>query len=344
MKYVLILVALCFIVACDNDPKHDRQGEEPPTVDTLADNPEIAAVTQRLLEEPGNADLYLERAELYRSKTLFKIAMQDVNRALRIDTLNDKALNMKALVKLDQADFNGAYEQYSKCIEANGENGECLLGKAEIELLLGQYPNAIELINSALRVDEFQPRAYWLKGRFHKETGDTALARSSYLTATELDPRFTDAWIQLGLLWTEERPEFAEAHYKSAIESDPNSTDALYNLGLLLQQEAQGDVRKLREAMAYYQRLAEVDPIDSRPHYNQGFIQLEYFLNYDSAEVHFSEAISRYALYYQAFYNRGLCRESMDDTEGALQDYGQALTIQPDYTPAALAKGRVLGE
>lgn len=344
MKYALVLAVLCLVAACDDPPK--TTAEMPPSEieDSLASIPEVQKLTERILQEPGNADLYLERAQVLRSRALFGAAMQDANRALRLDTLNDKALNLKALIHLDQADFDAAYALYDKCIEANDQNTECLLGKAEIELLLAQFPNAIELINTSLRVDEYQPRAYWLKGRFHKETGDTALARSSYLTATELDPGFTDAWIQLGLLWTEERPEFAAAHYKSALEADPLSTDALYNLGLLTQNEANGNEEKLREAMGYYQQLAETDPMDSRAHFNQGFIQLEYFQHYDSAAVFFTEAIARFALYHQAYYNRGLCRESLGDSEGALQDYEQALIIKPEFTPAARAKGRVLGE
>ena len=46
--------------------------------------------------------------------------------------------------------------------------------------------------------------------------------------------------------------------------------------------------------------------------------------------------------YHQAFYNRGLCRESMDNLEGALSDYDEALKLNPTFDAVAIAKGRVL--
>ena len=111
-----------------------------------------------------------------------------------------------------------------------------------------------------------------------------------------------------------------------------------------MQDQAGDDQAKLYEAMELYAQLEGQDPMDARPHFNRGFIHLEYFQHYDTAATYFGQAIERYGLYHQAYYNRGLCMESMDDLIGAERDYRQALTIEPTYDPAALALARVLGE
>jgi tetratricopeptide (TPR) repeat protein len=63
---------------------------------------------------------------------------------------------------------------------------------------------------------------------------------------------------------------------------------------------------------------------------------------YSEAEYWFSQAIKALPYYHQAFYNRGLARESLDNKTKALEDYEEALKLKPDYTSAALAKSRVL--
>jgi tetratricopeptide (TPR) repeat protein len=63
---------------------------------------------------------------------------------------------------------------------------------------------------------------------------------------------------------------------------------------------------------------------------------------YSEAEYWFSQAIEALPYYHQAFYNRGLARESLDNHTDALEDYEVALKLKPDYTSAALAKSRVL--
>lgn len=344
MKYFVIYGLLMGCLACSlgEDGTNSPQTQQGPEPGSFA--AQIEAASEAIKTNPNAAEPYLERAALFRSKARWEMAMADLNRAKRLDTTNDAVWQRIGLYKMDQADFNGAYEAYDACIENNASNTDCLLGKAEIELLLNQYSRAIELINQALVQDEYLARAYWLKGIYHKETGDTTKARSSYATVVEIDPTYTDAYIQLGLLYTNDRPELAVGFYASALRNDSTLTDARYNLGLVLQENANGNREQLRSAMAEYEVLARQDSVDARPHFNTGYIYLEYLQEYDSAAAAFSEAIARYPLYHQAYYNRGLARESMDDKAGAIADYRQALTIEPNYDPAVYHLNRALGQ
>ena len=56
----------------------------------------------------------------------------------------------------------------------------------------------------------------------------------------------------------------------------------------------------------------------------------------------FSEALKKLPNYPEALFFRGITRESQSKLTEALDDYNFALRIKPDYTAAAIAKGRVI--
>ena len=129
----------------------------------------------------------------------------------------------------------------------------------------------------------------------------------------------------------------AEEFYRSAIELRPQSVEAHYNLAMHMQGSG-----RLNDALDTYRQILAIDSTNATASFNQGFIYLEYLANYDSAAYWFTEAIERLPYYHQAFFNRGLARESLGDRSGAISDYSEALRIKPDYTVAALAKDRAL--
>ena len=123
---------------------------------------------------------------------------------------------------------------------------------------------------------------------------------------------------------------------------NPNSVEAKYNLAYFLQERQPTSRPFLLRAMGLYRDILKLDSQNATAAFNQGYIHLEHFQQYDSAVVHFSQAIEALPYYHQAFYNRGLAYESLDDLTQAELDYREALRYKPDFTSAALALQRVL--
>ena len=73
--------------------------------------------------------------------------------------------------------------------------------------------------------------------------------------------------------------------------------------------------RKLavEESLALYETIIEIESLNASAAFNQGLICLEYLSGYSEAEYWFSQAIEALPYYHQAFYNRGLARESLDN-------------------------------
>ena len=119
--------------------------------------------------------------------------------------------------------------------------------------------------------------------------------------------------------------------------------EALYDEAIFLQEHAGRDTSRYGAALDLYDRILVLDSANASAAFNKGFVYLEYLADYGNAERWFDEAIARLPRYHQAHYNRGLAIESQGRSAEALEAYDAALAIDPAYTPAAIAKGRVLG-
>lgn len=334
-KLFFLLSMLLAVVTCSNDKASEKQSDKKQEASPLD------SIGKQIKSNPNDPDLYKERAELWMEADSLQLALDDLERALRIDSTQDEVLSMQGDILYNLKMVKEARYVFNKCIEYNETNTNCLLNLAEIEFLLENHKKAIELTNNALRVDEYIPDAYALKGDIYQHTGDSARAASSYQTAIELDPEFYDGYIALGLLYGEAGNDLAIEFYNSAIELQPKRVEGLYNKAYYLQTTGFRDTSRYTKAIEIYSEIEEIDPSNATANFNKGFIHLEYLQNYEKAVDEFSEAIEKYPGYYQAFYNRGLSLESLGRLEAARNDYKKALSMSPQFTMAATALDRV---
>ena len=305
---------------------------------------ELEALNQRIKDDPSNFQNYLDRAKYYGARQQYDLALADVSRALATDSTKGAIYDYRGQLKFLRQDIRGAYDDYSLCLTVEAQNTDCLLHKAEIDIILKNYDIAMKHINDALRVDERIAKGYYLKGRLYAASGDTSLSVSSYQTAIEVDPNYYDAYIEVGLLYAGKQHTLAEEYYNSAIDLKPKSIEAWYNKAMFLQETGYKSPANYTRAFACYDTILKIDPKFSAANFNKGFIQLVYLRDYSKAISDFTEAIRLFPQYYQAYYNRGLAQEKLGRLKEAETDYREALAIKPDYTDAAVALSRILGQ
>ncbi len=104
----------------------------------------------------------------------------------------------------------------------------------------------------------------------HFDKQEWEQARSAALKSLQLDPRFGDAEVLLGLIASlQARPQEAEQHLRRAIELQPSNYQAhAYLAAVQLQQ------KRLTEAEAGYQRVLTLKPGNAAALYNLGLIAL----------------------------------------------------------------------
>lgn len=297
----------------------------------------VDSLEAAILEAPNTPEPYHARAQYKATQGDPQGAFEDWGLALKADSTFSPAWEKRIDMLYRMQNMEACLTELNTCIRFAPESTPCLMRRAEFNIHLNQFERAFDDLNQALRIDNQLHEAYWMKGKIYGANGDTEKAISSLQTAIEVNPSFFDGFISLGLFLAELGDPIAEEFYRSAIELRPFSVEAHYNLAMFLQEE-----RRLDDALAEYREILALDSSNATASFNQGYIHLEYYAQYDSAAYWFTEAIKRLPYYHQAFFNRGLARESLGDPSGAISDYSEALHIKPDYTVAALAKDRAL--
>lgn len=339
-----LIVALCVLIwagctegdVATTEPAAEQQAKQ------------FAELNDRIKAAPNNPDNYVERAKYFLTINDFDNALLDLDRAIKADTTRSDLHLLRGQTNFSFQHFKDAIEDYKNCLRINPDNADCHVRKAELELLFMNYPVAIANINAALRINEYMHEAYFLKGVYYKEIGDTTLAVSSYQTAIEVNPDYYDAYIAVGLLYHKSKSDLALEYYNTALALKPLSFEGLYNKAMYLQETGFKDTKRYQEALSIYAHIMELIPESELAYYNSGYIYLEYISaddnsndTYNKAATFFTQAIERYPGYYQAYYNRGLCWESLKEYQRARNDFNKALTFQKDYTPAALGLERL---
>jgi Tfp pilus assembly protein PilF len=107
---------------------------------------------------------------------------------------------------------------------------------------------------------------HFLLATTYKSLGKTESAIQEYRTALKFDPRFADAYNNLGIIYGQlGKPTLALEQFQKAIFSQPDFAKALFNLGLVYQQ-----IDSLDQAEVNYLKALQIDPQYETAHLNLG--------------------------------------------------------------------------
>ncbi len=333
-KLIFILIVLPFLATSCIQDKAKNQSNE-----TAESMPETRAeeLSDEILNDPNNPNLYIKRALEYKSKNLYDLAIRDVERALSIDPSVSYFHTVKGEIYFTKGDLKEARLSLEKAVAYDETNTEALLKLGEVNFLLRRYDDALIIINDALKVDDKLAQGYFIKGFIYKELGDTTLAVSSFQTATEVNPEHYEAYMELGNILAYKGDPLALEYFETALMIRPESAEALYNKGMYHQANQQID-----EAMETYQRLIKVDPNSFLGYYNTGYIYLVEYLSFDTAIAYFDTVLAIDPTYIDARFNQGLCFEEKGENVKAEEIYREVLNADPQYTAAAMGLERLL--
>ncbi len=297
----------------------------------------IENLTARIISNPNDPNLYVKRATAYRDKKMMNLAIRDAERALAIDSTVSYFHTVLGELEFQNGQLRDARLSLEKAVEFDETNTDAYLKLAETNFLLRRYDEALINTNNALRVDDKLAQGYFIKGFIYKELGDTTLAKSSFQTATEVNPEHYEAYMELGNLSAYQGDALALEYFNTALEIKPNSAEALYNLGMFYQAGEKYD-----QALVIYRRLIDVGPDNYLGYYNTGYLYLTEYGEYQTALAYFDTVLTIEPAFIDAIYNRGLCFEEMNQKQQAVNVYKNILEVSPDYTLAAKGLERLL--
>jgi tetratricopeptide (TPR) repeat protein len=338
MRYIshflfALLLAAAFY-ACSNDSARnaDTTSTEPAPGEDI-----ITMISDEIIANPNNPNLYINRALAYGDRSMYDLAHRDIARAMSIDSTVSEFHAAKGELFFKSAELRLARLSLERAAELDAKNTEALLKLGEVNFLLRRYPEAISSVDAALGVNQRLPKAYFLKGFIFKELGDTTRALSSFQTATEVNPDYFEAYMELGNLYVARQDPLALEYFNSAIDIRPASSEAYYHKAMFLQNGGSID-----EAMVVYHTMIKADPKSFLGFYNLGYLHLVELGEYEIASAYFDTVLSIQPEYIDALFNKGVCYEEMGDEKTAVAIYREVLEKSPDYTLASMGLGRLL--
>ena len=176
-----------------------------------------------------------------------------------------------------------------------------------------------------MRKNVYDPEAYFLKGMIYKDMKDTAKAISCFQTAKQVAPDYRDAFIQLGLLYSDQKNPMAIDYFNDAYRMDSTDVFPLFAKAVYYQNAKDYANAKETYRMCILHNTHYVDA-----YFNLGLI----YMQQDSVEKSFRQydiVTKLDPLNPTAYFNRGVCNEMMNKPKDAIADYRQAIMLDTAY-------------
>jgi tetratricopeptide (TPR) repeat protein len=326
-NFKIAFILLFLSVSCHNpDKKNDDKSKGNETViDTSTLEKKLADINEKIKANPKNADLFHQRALIGLSQKDLNAALEDMTRALNLDSTKASYYMTIADVYFAANKTRFTKDALEKAISLEPKNVEAILKLAELYLFVENYKTSVQYIDDALKIDVTNPKAYFMKGMDFKAMGDTNKAVSSFKTAIEQNPKYYEAFMQLGLLFSAKHDKLALQYFNSAITLHSQSTEAYYARAFFNQEN--GDIE---QAIQDYNIILQIDPKYKYAHFNLGYLNYNNAKDYDKAIKNFTSAIESDPKYINAYYWRALCYENKGNRKAASDDYQKVLNMDPD--------------
>lgn len=319
-----LILSLVLTCACSGgDEKQVSQSESGKTIST-ADS-----LTQLIEQNPSSREARINRAKYFENVGNKAGAISDRVRALELDSSRSDDFSALGQLEFDGGDFDASRKHFQSALRINPADTTALLGMARIELALGNHEQSLKLLNEALKIDDQLARAYFIKGFLYLDLRDTTLAKSSFSTATEVNPSYYDAFMMLGVIAQRQQSDLAPLYYSSALDIDPQSVEARINRGLYFQDNNNAD-----EALADYQAALAIDSTNAVAAYNTGYVYLVLKEDPEQSIVWFSRAVKFVPGYFEAWYNLGYAYELIGEKQQAAEMYRKSLSYNENYVLA----------
>jgi tetratricopeptide (TPR) repeat protein len=316
MKYLIFLVPF-LLFSCGK--KEDAVSSTVQNLDSLL---KVYPDSVELLILHGNKMIKNYRLEL---------ALSDGAKAFRLDSMNNDARLLYADALNNRpnrtpGDVARAQKFYAYLLKKMPKEPKIYVSLASTYSQQMDFDKSFLYINQALKINARYRDAYVMKGSNYLFLNKIDLAKSSYETAVQQDPKFFEAYLMLGSLYQAESDKICLEYYRTAVELQPKNVDVIYSLAYA--EQVFGQTYK---ALAHYKRMLQLKP-DYHQALNQiGVIQQYDLKQLDSAMYYYNSALEVEPRFVEAWHNLGECYESKKDISNALQSYAKALKYDPSF-------------
>lgn len=235
-----------------------------------------------------------------------------------------QAVTLHQAGKLDEA-----AAVYQSLLASNPKNSDALHYLGLIAFQQQRYPDAIQMIEAAIKVNRKVPAFQCNLGNAYKGFGQLDSAVAAYHEALRLDPQFQAAHSNLGNALKEQgRLDEAVASYQRSLKLKPNSAETHNSLGIALYLQC-----KLDAAVASYRTALLLNPDYAEAYSNLGNA-LQDLVKLDDAVAGYQHALRLKPDYAEAHSNLGNTLQKLGRIVEALESHRRSIQLKPDLIEA----------
>ncbi|MDR2835649.1 MAG: tetratricopeptide repeat protein [Bacteroidales bacterium] len=330
IKLFIIIAIIFSLCSCNQNSKTKTE--------SLNDKKEsITAINEKIRKNPKSANLFLQRAELYLQKNNIIEAINDMQIALKLDSLNENYYIKIAEYQMIKGDSEQGKQSLEKCLKINPKNDEAKLKLAYIYFYVQMYNKALFELEDIETLKKQSSESYFLKALIFDETEMYENAIEALKLSIEYDNENWKAYERIGLILAGVNNKLAVDYFETAIRLFPANLEIRYNAGVVFQK-----FELFEKAVSEYQFVISNEPNMPEAHENLGIIYVNNIKNYNLAIEEFSKTIEIDSLDHTAYYNRGYTYEKMKNYKLAEIDYRKTLKIVPNYELAIQGLNEIL--
>ncbi len=333
LALAFVLLAVCSI-SCDSCSKNtDKPVVNPMPSDSIDD---IAKISEKIRKNPRQHALFFQRSALYFEQGNVNEAANDIEIALKLDSLNPVYLLTAGDYFLMLGKSEKSKEYLDKCIARYPQNTDARFKRAQLFFYVKQYDDALAEIAFIEQAAKQSDKTYYLKAMVYKENNMFQATTEALRKTIEYNQNHTEAYNMLAMMYCDRGDPLAVEYFNTATRLFPENLLILLNAGLCY--EKFGFYEKTREV---YEKALRVDSSDYQANYNMGYYLLVYEDDFEKARLLFANAIEIRPKSPEAYYNRGLAFENMGKFAEAKADYYKALELVPNFEFAVDGLNRI---
>jgi hypothetical protein len=167
--------------------------------DTLADDPTIKSLTQKLNDNPDDAAALYRRGQVYASKGAYDLAIKDFNNSLRLNPKDVEAYNNRCWARTVIGDLQAALKDCNEALRLRPNFVDALDSRGLVNLKSGQTKNAIADFDAALKINPRLTSSLYGRGLAKKRNGSLSEGELDIANAKAMDPNIVKEFADYGV-------------------------------------------------------------------------------------------------------------------------------------------------
>lgn len=322
LRFFFVTIIVCSIFACNGGAENLGENK----IDSVSK--ELKAFNDAIEKDSNNAENYYKRSIYLYQNQRYADAIEDIGKAINLEPENP-LYHFKIgeyLFAINQT--KKAALAFEKAVALKPDYTEALQKLGELYMIVKEYGKSDSCWHTLYILDKTNSKASYSRGLMYKDKGDTAKAIQAFQYTTELDAKFTQPQLQLGIIYAARKNPLCLAYFDAVLKENPKSWEVYL---------ARGDyyMRKGMNAMAMkdFDLVLYYNKMNFMANYNAGVILCSEN-KYQKASDQFSNVIDKNPEYTYAYFSRALCHVKLQEKALAIADLEYLLHIDSTFAEA----------